>query len=392
MIQKCAFGVKVMFLFLIQIHLNGQDRTLLYENEYHIRPISEINALGIGDAYPWISKDGLRLYYTAQENHDSKSAIWTSSRQDVWSAFESHEKLSINNEKHDNLASWISNNELTIAYVQRKRKGKKLTQILIAQRNSPSANFNLPKEITLEGNIKGTILSPSLTQDLSELIVYNEYNSNRYLLHFEKVSDRIYALKGSINIPKKYTIKTGKLSGDGLSYYISLESKSQKPRIYVLTRNQLAESFNTLHPLKNNSINNTSERNHQPYFSDDGNFVVFTRSAENEWKHNEIFIGQLHSIGYNEVQVSLNKTHDDQLQDLAIYPNPSSDFVSVSNPKNRTIRAAVYDSNGQLVDVIENENLSHQVDISGYEAGSYIFRIQDIEQNTERVFRVIKVE
>jgi len=391
--QKYAFGVKVMFLFLfLNFQMTGQDRTLAFENDYNIRPISEINAQGYGDAYPWISNDGLRLYYTAQSINDNKSCIWSTSRSDIFSSFDNFHKLNINDNSVDNLSSWLSHDELTIAFVQRKSNGNHFTSILMADRTSIMDSFNKPTRLNIKGPIKGTLLSPSFTADLSELILFNEYKSQKFLLVFERISEDTYTFKHKINIPKKYTIKTGKLSNDGLNYYLSLEHRKTNPKIYLLTRDNVKDKFDKLVPISNITINAKSDRNHQPYFSNNGKFVVFTRSAENEWKHNEIFIGQLDIINESAVEITKESEKVDNLIDLTIYPNPSSDFVSISNPGQRNIKAFIYDTQGKLIDVVDNEKVQHYIDVSQYDAGSYIFRIQDLQSLQARSFRVLVIE
>jgi|GEM_PF-2673909 len=390
--QKYAFGVKVMFLFLFfSFQMSGQDRAQDFENEYNIRPISEINAQGYGDAYPWISEDGLRLYYTSQDINDSNSCIWSAKRTDIFSAFEDFNKLSINDETVDNLSSWLSHDELNIAFVKRKRKGAQMTSIMLSSRTNIEDSFDEPKKLIINGPVKGTLLSPSFTPDLSELILYNEYNKQKFLLVFKRIENNIYEFTYQINIPKKYTIKTGKLSQDGLNYYVSLEYGASKPKVYVLTRNSIDDHFDKLVPINNKTLNNKTNRNHQPHFSNNKQFVVFTRSAENEWKHNEIFIGQIETINMEAVEIEETFTEVINL-DLSIYPNPSSDFVSISNPGNRDIRAQIYDAHGKLVQTLNSENLQEYIDVSRYQPGTYVFRIQDIETAQERTFRVLVID
>lgn len=391
--QKYAFGVKVMFLFLLlNFQSTGQDRTSKFENQFNIRPISEINAKGFGDAYPWISNDGLRLYYTSQDINDNNSCIWSASRPDIYSAFDSFTKLDINDTHADNLASWLSPDELTIAFVKRKRKGAQMTSIMMANRTNIEESYSEPVMLDIKGPVKGTLLSPSFTDDLSELILYNEYKSQKFLLVFHKTDSSTYTFNHKINIPEKYTIKTGKLSQDGLSYYISLEHRNAKPNIYLLTRKTAKDKFDKLVPIKNTSLNTKEDRNHQPHFSNDQKFVVFTRSEKNHWKHNEIFIGQLEAIGKENAEVDLKENPKDQMQDLVLYPNPSASFVSISNPRNRNLNAKIYNTQGQLVMVLTNEKMQHQIEISNLDPGSYIFKVEDQENGRERIFRVLKIQ
>ncbi|MBT8233651.1 MAG: T9SS type A sorting domain-containing protein [Saprospiraceae bacterium] len=393
MIQKCALGVKVMFLlFLTYCQIEGQSKTLNYEVDYNIRPISEININGYGDAYPWISDDGLRLYYTSQEEDNGVSNIYSANRSNIQEGFSNITKLNINDPNVDNLCSWLSQDELNIAFVKRNKKGITKTSLFIANRQSTDNPFENLKQINLGGQIKGTILSPSFTQDLEQLIVYNEYRNSRFLLIYKKSEGNNYTFKGKLEFPKKYRVKTGKFSADGLAYYVSIAKHNRKPKIYILTRDNLNENFSELHPLQNSVINNKLCRSHQPYFSSNSKFVVFTRSAENEWLHNELFIGQVDEISDDEVKIEKADDVLDNMIDIGIYPNPSSEFVAISNPNQLELIAKVFDLNGNLIEVIDGDRVKNYINISKYASGSYLFNLSDKNSNQKRTFRVIKVE
>lgn len=391
--QKYVFGVKVMFLnFIFSVQIFGQDRSPIFENDYNIRPISEINEQGFGDAYPWISNDGLRLYYTSQHKNDEKSDIWVSHREDIYTPFNPPQPLSVFDKNFDNLSGWLTDDELNLAYIKRRRFGQKMTALYLSHRSSKESAFGSPHIIRLDQSIKGTLISPSFTQDLSELIVYNEYKNDRFLLVFERQEGYNYKLKGTVNIPSNYIVKTGKLSSDGLMYYVSLAYKDNKPKVYILKREALHQSFHEMHLLENDVLNSESLRNHQPYFSNNGQFVVFTRSMINEWKYNEIFIGQVDDIALHKNEVIIAEEAPSHLQDISIYPNPSAHFVSISNPSSASIHVEIYNLQGQLFNTFKQDENNLQINISEYPSGSYIFKIKDPTQREQRSFKVIKVD
>ncbi len=75
---------------------------------------------------------------------------------------------------------------------------------------------------------------------------------------------------------------------------------------------------------------------------------------------------------------------------IRMYPNPASDFITLTNTGNETItQIRISDMNGRMIQTISNDNLSQrQIDISSYASGIYFVRIETATAST--VKRIIK--
>ncbi len=84
---------------------------------------------------------------------------------------------------------------------------------------------------------------------------------------------------------------------------------------------------------------------------------------------------------------SLNM-EDNDLKMITIFPNPSHNAVTISDPNGGSLRLKIYDISGRLIDDRKLEINSNEIDISGYTNGLYIFYL---ENNTNRRFiKIIK--
>lgn len=78
-------------------------------------------------------------------------------------------------------------------------------------------------------------------------------------------------------------------------------------------------------------------------------------------------------------------TQDNTLQNVAVYPNPTSDFIMVTS-QSSIAQIEVYSYIGQLVKKNTNQN---RIDISSLKTGIYFIKIKDINGNfaTEKVLK-----
>lgn len=379
-------GVIVVFFSFLnslysQITISGED--------YSIRPLFELDQLATGEAYPWISDDGLRIYYTAFNELDSVYSIWCSERSDISSNFDSHYLLDVNSYSVDNLSAWLSADEKTIAFVRRDINDDCDTRIYLAQRQSVEDVFENAKAIQLPEKIKGTLLSPSFTPDLQELIVFNEYKGHSYILRFERDSELNYVLKSELDFGNQFVVKSGNLSTDGLEYFISLQEGRRNPSLWSLKRESTNEDFSIVNKVISPVINDKRFRNHQAYFSSEKNFIVFTQSSFNEWDQNGIFIVQRNKITAIEKEEVLTSIVN--LDDIKAFPNPSIDYVYFRGINDLNIQIDVFDSAGRKVRQLQSVQDDQLVDISALKAGSYYFRIMELDHKAYKIIKHIKL-
>ena len=148
---------------------NGEDlymaiRTVLgrYDN---IRKMDEINSRGIADLSPWVSDDGLRIYFTKKIN--GEYGWYWSFRFDVYGKFK---KLRTASFEAEHKAS-----NSTLMFVNQEKEAVSLSgnEVYISYRRSVYELFPPLKKIHLDPT-KGTIRNISMANDKLELFAFNE--------------------------------------------------------------------------------------------------------------------------------------------------------------------------------------------------------------------------
>ena len=79
---------------------------------------------------------------------------------------------------------------------------------------------------------------------------------------------------------------------------------------------------------------------------------------------------------------------DNDFATIALYPNPTSDVLTISNIQNATIE--IYNLLGQVMTIKTNSSNQETIDVSGYAAGAYMAKISNAGVTTTKKFVVIK--
>jgi hypothetical protein len=150
-------------------------------NFTNIRPIDEVNETGISESYPWLSKDGLRLYFTKQKG--SNITFFTSERATIEDKFKAPVKLEVAvTDVHNNMSCLLSNDEKSI-YVLNGDK------ILHSTRKSLKDKFSAPEVIATSKSDAGFMNGITLTDNTAELFVFNSVGfRNTQILKFENAA------------------------------------------------------------------------------------------------------------------------------------------------------------------------------------------------------------
>ncbi|HEY5535287.1 MAG TPA: hypothetical protein VIL99_10185 [Ignavibacteria bacterium] len=252
---------------------------------YDVRPLSEINSENNPDAYPWISSDGLRMYYTSgkRTKKSSNEKIYYTERQSTGDSFGEPKKIKLWKDESNIVSCWLSEDELNIYYkflgIEKK--------IYRASRSSRKELFDSVKAINLEGDFGGTNIGPSLTPDKKELYIYNYIPNEKLasILIFKYEEEFKYNLDSKLLVPPGYTVFPGQLSRDGLKYYLSMEKDSVN-RLYYFKRNSLNEKFSKLYKV-GGEINNYTLT--QVSLTADENILIFSCSETKKWSNNELY-------------------------------------------------------------------------------------------------------
>lgn len=162
----------------------------------NIRPLDEINDKELSDSYPWLSHDGLRIYFTKQKG--SEITIHSAARNSVSEKFSQPKKLDIALPKiSNNLSCFLSADETEIFILS----GDK---IYTATRDNLFAKFTAPVEIS-QANDNGYMSGITMTQDNAEMFVFNSIGfRNTQILHFVNT-------EAGKNAPQKVTAAEDRL-------------------------------------------------------------------------------------------------------------------------------------------------------------------------------------
>jgi hypothetical protein len=151
-----------------------------------VRSLIELNSPDTADAYPWISPDGLRLYFTKGDGINDELLV--STRQDLSEAFSALLPLNIDFVATRNFSCWLSNDELEIYFTT----GLTGDSVMYAIRQNPSDMFPAPRLI--QSLSKYSFVSGiSIAGD--ELYLYNAnlLNSKKAILTFHRVTTSVEA-------------------------------------------------------------------------------------------------------------------------------------------------------------------------------------------------------
>ncbi len=142
----------------------------------NVRPLDEINDTAMSDSYPWLSNDGLRIYFTKQKG--SEITFHSAGRKNLNEKFSRLKKLDLTLPKiSNNMSCFLSHDELEIFVLS----GDKIYH---ATRENLFAKFTAAIEIG-QSNDNGYMSGITMTQDNSELFVFNSIGfRNTQVLRF----------------------------------------------------------------------------------------------------------------------------------------------------------------------------------------------------------------
>ena len=155
-----------------QLYTTEQNEDGVWMN---IRPMDALNKSGYTDAYPWLSPDGLVLYWTS--NRDGDDWIYFSERKSLKDEFKKVNKLDINF-NDEILSCWLSDDMTRIYFSDRNT-------IHTASRSNPNAKFGEP-EVYMTPDL-GFIGAATFTSDMSQMMVYNSTSDTRIVHYWNEI-------------------------------------------------------------------------------------------------------------------------------------------------------------------------------------------------------------
>lgn len=337
------------------------------------RALSEINVIDKADAYPFITEDGLRLYYTHKP--ETYNNLYFATRPDIYSAF--GPKQLVDSALFVNIINvCLSADELSAYY-------SKAEILYHATRPDVNSAFGTPDVVTLIGGTMDYKLGVSLTPNNDELYVLE---SSSGLRKYTYTSPNTYTLNDSIGVPVGYEVGVGRLSHDGLDMFVSMnEVLSDTNHVYKMSRSAIGDDFGTP-VIMNNMINSAGLSNGQMTHGSAANVYVWVRSTQNLWSSNDLYMAYAHNIGILELEA--------EEVTIELYPNPTASMtlVEFELQKQAKVQFTVVDEMGKVVrqfsrtyDSGENQE---QFDLSEFSEGVYFLTIGADELTTTK--KVIK--
>ncbi len=336
-----------------------------------IRELSEINAIDTSDAYPYISEDGLRLYYTNGSGGPDNN-IYVATRSDIQSPFTNMQLLSLFL-PGGSFSSWLTNDELELFYFYS-------SNLYHSSRVSIMDQFPVGTQVNLQGASPSFRSGPSLTQDLSQLYLYRPSMIEIYT----ETSPDNYMFSDSIVLPVGWESNPGQISKDGLSFYCSLR-EVDSTYLWKFSRASLNDPFSNP-VMMDQSVNLPFKYNTQPSVSANGDMLVWARSDANLWNENQLYIAQDKSLSIIELT---NLTSDP-----IVFPNPfDSDFkVTFELKNNQLIGFNLLDATGRVcyseTSYFKSGSITKEISLSDFEAGIYTLMIST--SNDVRSVKLVK--
>ncbi|OHB64670.1 MAG: hypothetical protein A2168_02970 [Planctomycetes bacterium RBG_13_50_24] len=284
-------GMNLLFFMVLFLLLSSGSTLLAWTEPV---PVTRVNT-EYGDRTPFLSYDGLTLYFSRVDTPDFYYArIYQAIREYTSAPFtEVIEISSLNYSDGHVHCSWVSPDNLRMYYHRTESGSRHRLKVSIRE----SINDKWPQGTNIsELNTLGNINDPSLTQDeLTIVFMSNNITGSRgkYDLYIATRPDLNSPFGNLKNLTELNTLANDVdpfISPDGLSLYFTSDINGYY-RIYKATRESSEESFGAIEHL---SFFDTYEANSRfPAISSDGNTFYFCRELEGEVVSADIYVSYI---------------------------------------------------------------------------------------------------
>lgn len=326
------------------------------------RLLSETNAPNSVDAYPWISSDGLRIYYTVADNGNDIVQI---SRPHIDSTFRDPQSLSINTTDRE-ISCCLDEDELKIWFV---RSVSNTSQLMYSERPHRDSAFALLDSVVNIGNIEGFFAGPSMTSDESQLLMWVSGVGIRY---FEATAPNQYEPKGFLDTPAGVVVAAGQLSKDGYKFFFS-DSDPVSSKIVSMNRFYLSDTFDIATYEELPEEINDGSRQFQPSVTADGNTIIFVKASYNDFSATDLAIAS--GMG---CATAIGEVLEKQTFELNAFPNPTRDELTIGWENLEVVEVQMITLQGQLLQrkVLEDQ-AGNQVTLrmGDYPQGMYLCQV-----------------
>lgn len=337
-------NILLVVVFLVaQIGASQPSALMRYDQG---RLLDELNVPNRGDGYPWLSADGLRLYYT-KEVEPTVNRIFVSHRATVNDQFAPGTSITM---FVDAVGGWLSQDELVMWFTT----GDLLVR---STRADAIANFVGATYLTRVGGTQYAIVSPTLTPDGAQLFIA----SIGGVEYYERTGPNEYTFMGDFASEFGPYISC-KLDTTGLVLYIQGDIGSGYSRPIRMTRATLQDSFGDPHYFAGDVFSGNYHWIHS-FFSQDETTLLMAR-ATFFWSGNELYMAK----GFNTTSIEEN-----WVPVPVIWPNPTSHAIHVQPPASigKTPYVRIFDMQGRCVSETPFAQYASTIDVSMMPAGHY---------------------
>jgi len=134
-------------------------------------PVTELNVAGVADAYPWISSDGLTIYFSSNRAGSSSDDIWHANREDRGARFREPQRLAEVNSDGPDVAFSLRADGLVGYLASSRRPTSPYLDIYETRRESTAARFATPRLVRWVSSPRFES-GPSVVADGSELYFF----------------------------------------------------------------------------------------------------------------------------------------------------------------------------------------------------------------------------
>ncbi|MFI5218769.1 MAG: T9SS type A sorting domain-containing protein [Bacteroidia bacterium] len=311
------------------------------------RMMTEINVSGSADAYPWLSADGLRLYYYSGVFNN----IAFTSRANTASYFDPPVLANIVFPM-GTLSCWFSADELDVYYLH--------NGLYYAHRTSIASAFGPAVAITVTGVAPYSACSLDPTQNELYFFVNNS------IKRCDRTGPTSFNYVYSLTSPTGW-FNPGQISKDGLVFFAGVPGPL-KSDIFSLERTAIGSNFSNPQPVQGINIPGNPYTS-QPTMSDNLEWAVVLSNVVDSWSEDEL------AIAHNGTTTSVFDPAKENFKPM-VYPNPVADRLRFRMSKaagNKPV-LEIYSAQNTLIEK-QLIDANESIDVSHYAYGVYFYKI-----------------
>ena len=282
-----------------------------------ISKVKSLNTIDKAEAYPHLSADGLRLYYTAQKD-SGFGRMYYAQRNSVDEAFSNYRPLSPYLTDYF-FAGSLTADELTMYLCKR-------SHIYVSKRASHNEPFSEPVEV--EEIVRG--FAPAISPDGMELMVQQSIERSNHYELYRKDKNGIFRRSWVLSIPLNLKINPGQFSKNGLTFNLTADQNgefSKETDSTFLLKFVRASSNDSFGKCEVKMGVNSSARITQISYNADESILVGVTSEGRRWKENNlVYIQQIQSTPKQTINANKVDTLKLEMEEYTLKRSDTSKY------------------------------------------------------------------